>query len=199
MLTNIIGMISLSDAIAFLALLISLYTAYDSFLAKFKGQLWFSEQIILLSLDNTPSICLPCFIENSGAKEGALADIRITVKIKNNQASYSFYPLLMKDDYSIHGSYTTDDWWQFGIISLPPKYRKQTYIFFKPLNDNYSSIDGEMAIRLQVRWHGDNTWNNIGKEVIFTLETGISQKWNNPTNPPIQVASSNFMALRENL
>lgn len=95
-------MISNSDLISLVALTISLYTAYESFLAKFKGRLWFSEKIILLCIDNIPSICLPCFMENSGAKEGALDDMRISVKTKENGVSCDFYPILLKDNYNVN-------------------------------------------------------------------------------------------------
>ena len=82
---------------------------------------------------------------------------------------------------------------------MPPKYRKETNIFFKPHNNSYASIKGEMSIDVQVRWHGKTVWENIGKEIIFDIDEERALKWNNTTNPPIQAASKNFMELRNDI
>ena len=63
------------------------------------------------------------------------------------------------------------------------------------MNNNYEAVVGDMMIQLQVRWHGQSRWQNIGKEVSFVLSEEIAQNWNNQS-PPMQVASVHFMELR---
>lgn len=184
--------------ISFSALSISLITLYLNFLRAFKGRVLFSERVTILFLNDIPSICLLCSMENSGAIHGACDDIRVEIKSIKNGSSNIFYPIIMKEYYSIFENFNLTEWSQFCAISLPAKCRKETHIIFKPLNDNYLAIDGVMEVSLQVRWYGKNNWENIGKKINFTLTPEIAAYWRDKNNKPLQITSDTLMQYRTN-
>ena len=166
--------------VSLLALLISLYTAYKTFLAKFTGRVWFSNRIVLTHIDNVLSLGLACFFENSGAKPGILDDLRARVEQVDSGTATYFYPLLMRNDYSIFKSYSESDWYPFSMVSLPPNFRAEKYLLLKPLNDNFAALEGDMNITLEVRWHENNRWAIISPTLAFDLTNELVNKWRSP-------------------
>ncbi len=53
---------------------ISFYTAYKTFVARFLGKVCFSNRLVLTHLDGVPAYSLACFFRNLGAKLGSLDD-----------------------------------------------------------------------------------------------------------------------------
>ncbi|MEI2690763.1 MAG: hypothetical protein V9H69_14050 [Anaerolineae bacterium] len=98
-------------AIASLSLLVSLFTAYRTMLARFAGRVGHAPRVILTRIAGVPSIELACFFENSGAKPGTLDDLRLKViPQEGGEVSY-FYPELMRNDYNTRQSYDEANWY----------------------------------------------------------------------------------------
>jgi len=179
-----------------LALVVSVFTAYRTFLAQFRGKIWFSNRIVLAHLENVPALGLACFFENSGARPGILEDLRAKVEQKDSGTTSYFFPMLMRADYSIFRAYSESDWYPFGMISLPPSYRADKYLLLKPQNDQFTAVKGDMIVSLELRWHNQHQWQQVPPSLNFTLTDEIVSKWNNPSTPAYQVISNEVMVQR---
>jgi hypothetical protein len=182
--------------LAVLALCVSSFTAYRTFLALFRGKVWFSNRIVLTHIDKVPSLGLACFFENSGARPGILDDLRAKVEQKDSGTTSYFFPMLMRADYSIFRSYSESDWYPFSMVSLPPNYRADKYLLLKPQNDQFVAVKGDMIISLEVRWHKKRKWDAVVPALHFTLTEDIASKWNDATTPAYQIISNEVMAQR---
>lgn len=180
---------------SFIALLVSFYTAYRSFWARFSGKVWCSNRIALIHSDGIPSLGLACFFENIGAKPGILDDMRVKVDLKEVGTSYYFYPLLMRNEYSIYKPYSVDEWYPYGMISMPPLYRAEKFIILKPQDDKFKAAIGTMTLRLEVRWSGQSRWTSV-EELSFNLDQTATDKWNDSTAPSWQVTSNSVLMKR---
>jgi hypothetical protein len=180
-----------------LALIISLFTAYRTFMANFSGRIWFSNRIVLTHVDNIPSLGLACFFENKGARPGILDDLRAKIDPKDSGTTYYFYPILFRNDYSIFKSYSESDWFPFSLIPLPPNYRSEKYILLKPMNDNFTCTQGELEISLEVRWYGKDKWVTVVPVLTFLLSQEIAEKWNDPKSASIQITSLEILTQRK--
>jgi hypothetical protein len=147
----------------------------------------------LAHIDDIPSLGLACFFENSGAKPGILDDLRAKVVPKDSGTSYYFYPILMRNDYSIYRAYGEGDWFPFSMISLPPNYRVEKYLLLKPQNDRFVSSAGDLDITLEVRWFGEENWTPIPPKLTFSLSAEIVTRWNDSKSSAIQITSHDMM------
>ena len=55
----------IASIIAAISLMISLFTAYRTLLARFSGKAWPSTRLVLTHMDGIPSIGLACFFANN--------------------------------------------------------------------------------------------------------------------------------------
>lgn len=179
-----------------LAVCVSAFTAYQTFLAKFRGKIWFSNRIVLTHIDKVPSLGLACFFENSGALPGILDDLRAKVEQKDSGTTSYFFPILMRTDYSIFRAYSESDWYPFSMISLPPNYRADKYVLLKPQNDQFVAVKGDMNVSLELRWHNQEKWQSVAPSLHFTLTDDIASKWNDSTTPAYQIISNEVMVQR---
>jgi hypothetical protein len=180
-----------------IAILISLFTAYKSFLAKFNGKVWISNRLALTNIDRVPSLGIATFFENNGAKAGLLDDLRIRIEQKESATTFVFYPLLMRNDYSIFKDYSDADWFPFSTVLIQPKTRTERYLLFKPLNDYFKTRPGKMIITLDVKWHQKEKWESVSPKMSFTLDNEISRKWGDFTEPAHLILSDGAMRDRE--
>ena len=179
-----------------LALVVSVFTAYRTFLARFRGKIWFSNRIVLGRLENVPALGLACFFENSGARPGILDDLRARIEQKDSGTITYFFPMLMRSDYNILRAYSESDWYPFGMLSLPPAYRADKYLLLKPQNNQFIAITGDMIVSLELRWHNQQKWEQVLPSLHFTLPHDIVSQWNDPSAPAIQVISNEVMEQR---
>jgi hypothetical protein len=179
------------------AILISLYTAYRSFLARFTGKVWISNRVALTNIDKIPSLGIATFFENNGAKAGLLDDLRIIIEQKDSATTFIFYPLLMRSDYSIFKDYSESDWFPFSTILIQPKTRTERYLLFKPLNDYFQTRAGKMIISLDVKWYQKEKWERVSQKMSFTLDKEISRKWGDFTESAHLILSDEAMRDRE--
>jgi hypothetical protein len=183
-------------AISAISLVVSVITAYKTLFARFSGQVWLGNRIMLNRIDDVPSITLAFFFENSGAKLGILDDLRILVEHIDTDTTYKFFPLLVRDDYNIFSSYKREDWIAFGGIVLPPGSQTQKYVFFKPSNDQFQAQQGSFVISVQSRWYGKKKWNTLDASLRFELSEEDAKQWNDPKARALQVASDSLHGLR---
>ena len=150
-----------ASLIAALSFVVSCVTAYKTLLARFSGKCGVSTRLILTHVDQTPSIGLACFFDNTGARPGVLDDLRLAVTHRQSGAKYLFFPQLMRNDYSIYASYELQDWFPFSGISLSAQERIERYVLFKPLYDRFIAAEGHYEARLEVRWYKSDKWQPI--------------------------------------
>lgn len=191
-----------SNAIAILALIVSLVTAYKTLFARFNGNAWASNRFVLTKLDTIPSLGVACFCENLGARAGALDDLRLKVHHNETKSTFEFYPQLMRNDYSIYKSYKDADWFPFSRILLPPRQRMEKYVLFKPLNDQFTAQPGTYHVTLEARWDDglglepSDGWNDSDPAQTFTVSDQSAGNWANEAGLVWQVHSNELLAQR---
>jgi hypothetical protein len=167
-------------AIASLSLLVSLFTAYRTMLARFAGRVGHAPRVILTRIAGVPSIELACFFENSGAKPGTLDDLRLKViPQEGGEVSY-FYPELMRNDYNTRQSYDEANWYPQVTILLAARDRVERYIVFKPLSNRFTAKEGALEVLMQCRWHRSKRWSDGPAQLKITLTKEDAEIWNNP-------------------
>lgn len=163
--------------ISSIALLLSAFTAYKTFLQKFNGQIWLGNYVVLNHVNDFPAVTLACFFENSGAKLGILDDLRMVLEHKESGTSYKLYPLVMRDDYNIFETYSEKDWQAFSGIVLSPKSRMEKYVVFKTMSDNFEAQKGHLTLSVQRRWYGSDKWGKLLINLPFELTEGNIDQW----------------------
>lgn len=190
------GTAEISAVLAAVALLVSLFTAYRTLLSRFSGKCSTSMRPVLTHVDDIPAIGLACYFDNSGARPGALNDMRLIVKHRESGATYAFYPHLMRDDYSVFASYTVPDWFPFGGVSLSARERIERYVLFKPKNDKFSAQQGLYEATLETWWYQRKAWDSVRSLFHFELDSEVAKRWNDPVAIAIQVHSTEVQARR---
>lgn len=191
------------NIIAGLALVVSLFTAYKTLIARFAGKvspasyLAFSHVGEVGKNENvTPAIILACFFENLGAKSGILEDLRLIVK-HNDGTTHPFYAYLLRDGYNIFARYEEKDWFVFGGISLAARTKLDKHVLFKPRNDKFKAESGVLEVALECRWQHSKKWSSTQPVLHFELLPSIADDWNDPVGKTFQVASQELMTYRE--
>jgi len=186
-----------TNAIAILSLIISIYVAYRTLLAKFKGNVWPANAVVLMYVDDIPSIGVGCFIENTGARPGRLDDMRLIVEHRSTASTYHFYPQLVRDDYNIFADYQDKDWFPFSGVTLLAGDKLEKFVIFKPLNDKFSANVGEYQIAIQVRWNERSSWQPVSPGLTLFLDDTARNHWNSPSEAALQVWSQAFLKQRD--
>lgn len=187
--------IILPIAVSSIALLISAFTAYKTFIQKFGGQIWLGNYVVLNHVNNFPAITLACFFENSGAKLGILDDLRLVLEHRESGTSYKLYPLVMRDDYNIFETYGEKDWLAFSGIVLPPQSRVEKYVVFKPMIDHFDPQKGHLTLSVQRRWYGSDKWAKLLVNLPFELTENDIDQWKNQKKA-LLIATDNIQGLR---
>jgi hypothetical protein len=181
--------------ISSISLLVSIITAYRTLLQRFAGKVWLGNYVVLNHINNISAVTLTCFFENSGAKLGISDDLRMVVEHRETGAAYKFFPIVMRDDYSIFEDYDEKDWLAFTGIILPPKARVQKYIVFKPLIDHFEAQKGHFEISVQNRWYGSRKWGELPFTLPFELSEDDAKQWNE-LGKALLLATGNIEELR---
>jgi hypothetical protein len=187
----------LSDILALvlslLSIAVSVTVAYLTLMARFKGKIWPVTSIVLTKIstpdkDNIPVIGLACFLENQGARPGRLDKLRLKVSNTKVESSVSFYPHIMRKDYSIFASYQDSDWFPFGGVGLFEKGKVQEYyLIFKPRELDYVPYSGEYEIVLEALWMGSKRWAKVKPVIPLILTEKNISDWRSPTTPAFQI------------
>jgi hypothetical protein len=183
--------------ISILALIISGLTAYLTLLARFRGIVLPKRWAILAQIDRLPCLILDCEFVNEGAKPGSIEDIVVRVTHSDTGAQTLFVPSLVKEQYSIFGTYQGADFLTFSGISLGAKQRKELFIVFRPNQSNFEPSKG--IILLQT-----SQCNNIDKrkyrrspiKFSLELETDDANEWANPIGKPRQKSAVEIVQSR---
>jgi hypothetical protein len=186
-----------SAGLAILALLVSSFTAYRTFFANFKGKVWISNRIVLTKFDDVPAIGVACFFENSGAKPGVMNDLRIKVEVNRAGASYFFYPILMREDYSIYKAYSEADWFPFSMIPIEPNDRFEKYLILKPLGDVFAINEGDIKVTLQIYWDEGNDWESVNPKLSFSITRELVDLFGADETSALQITSDDIMDRRK--
>jgi hypothetical protein len=195
----------LSIILALLALLVSAFTAYVTFLAKFKGEVFVKPRIILTRINTQPVIVTGCEMSNSSSKSGAIDDMILLLKYRqtNNRSvnRYTFYPILVREEFSIFKTYQPEiDFDPFQSISISANTRLVKYIVFSPSTDSFSPSIGQGELELWFRYFGDRKWR-ISQNNKVTLE--IDDKslgiWSNPQGKSVMIETVENYKHRDDL
>jgi hypothetical protein len=170
-----------SIGISFLALMISLITAYNNFYTGFKCELFMQPRIILTQVSGMSAIVIACEIINSGRRSGSIDDIVLMIKYKQTATRsvdrYTFFPKLMKASYNIFETYTQKDFEPFQTISIGEKSRLEKYVIFTAANANFQPLVGDIAVKLFLRLSGDRKWIGSKSQQDFSISAESLNLW----------------------
>lgn len=183
----------LALVLSLLSIVVSATVAYLTLMARFKGKVWPVTSVVLTKIstkgeDHIPAIGLACFMENQGAKPGRLDKLRLRVNNTRAESGFTFYPHIMRKDYSIFASYQDSDWFPFGGIGLFEKGKAQEYyLIFKPTVSDFVPSPGEHELVLEVLWMGRSRWVQVSPRIALTLTDKDVSDWRSPTTPAFQI------------
>lgn len=194
----------LSIVIAVLALVISAFTAYATFLVKFKAEIFIKPRIILTRINKQPVIVVGCELSNSSAKSGAIDDVVLLMKYRqsNNKGvnRFTFYPILIREDFSIFKTYQEVDFEPFQSISLSANTRLVRYVVFSPSTDVFSPSLGKGELELWFRYFGDRKWHNSkNKKVTLEIDENTLKIWSDPQGKSIMIETVENYKYRDDL
>ena len=172
---------ALSFTIAALALFVSGLTAYETFYAKFKCELFIRPRVVLTQIGNLPALVVACEIMNSGNCPGSIDDVVLAVKHRQYSTGsidrYTFSPRLVRNSYSIFEDYEQTDFEPFQTIALTAKSRFSTHIVFMPANNSFTPSIGELTIQLFFKTSGSRQWKGSRNLEILGIDQESQQLW----------------------
>jgi hypothetical protein len=194
----------ISIILATFALVISTFTAYVTFLVKFKGEVFIKPRIILTRINDQPVIVVGCEMSNPSTKSGAIDDIVLLMKYRqsNNKSvnKYTFYPILLREDFSIFKTYQEIDFEPFQSISLAGNARLVRYIVFSPSTDVFSLSSGKGKLELWFRYFGDRTWQSSeNKKVTLEIDDNTLGIWSDPQGKSFMIETVENYQYRDEL
>jgi hypothetical protein len=175
----------ISILISFLALFISMITAYNNFYTGFKCELFTKPRIVLTQISGKPAIVIACDIINSGKKSGSIDDIvlKLIYKVSKSKSnddyieSSSFFPKLMRDSYNIFETYTQKDFEPFQTISIGEKSSLEKYIVFTAGSDSFKPSIGVMKVKMYFRLSENPKWVGSKNQQNFTIDAESVELW----------------------
>jgi hypothetical protein len=177
----------LSIVMALLALAVSAITAYETFYSKFKCEFFVKPRIVLTQISGSPALVVGCEIMNTGTRFGAIDDIVLAVRYKQNSTRsidrYTFFPKLMRDTYSVFENYRQESFEPFQTIALTARSRFAKYIVFTSANDNFKPSTGEISVELFFRVSGGKSWKNSMNVQILEIDRESLELWIDSNNP----------------
>ncbi len=194
----------LSIIIAIFALIISAFTAYATFLVKFRGAIFLKPRLILTRINQQPAIVVGCELSNSSTKSGAIDDMILFIKYRqdNNKSvnRYTFYPILIREDFSIFKTYQENDFEPFQSISIPANARLVKYIVFTPSSHNFSPSVGRGDLELWFRYFGEKKWQTSeNNRVTLEIDNNTSGIWSDPQGKSVMIETVENSKYRDNL
>jgi hypothetical protein len=194
----------LSLIIAVLALLISAYTAYVTFIVKFRGEVFIRPRVILTRINKQPAIVIGCELSNSSTKSGSIDDIIFLMKYRqaNNRGTnrYTFFPILVREDFSIFRTYQENEFEPFQSLSIPSNTRLVRYIVFTPSINNFSPSSGAGEIKFLFRYFGDKKWQSSrNNTVTLEIDDNTLQIWSDPQGKSVMIETVENYKHRDNL
>lgn len=199
----------LSTSISFLALVISIITAYRTLFKKFSPDVQVKPRLVLNKINTTPSIVLGFDVSNRGVQSGAIDDIVLYI-INRQQISqhgdvslgstFVFLPtLVVPDDYNIFKTYTEVDLEPFQSIAVSASSRITKYVVFCPRdNGGFIPSAGEIEIKISHRICGSAKWQKVPSQriVIDSIDANV---WRDPTGKNIQIETVGHKKMRNQL
>jgi len=193
----------IASTISLLALLISVVTAYRTFFAKFQAGVYMLPRVALTRINKTPCIVIGCEITNSGAKSGAVDDIILISKYRQKDTksinTFTFLPLLIRDDYSVFKTYTESDFEPFQSIVIAANSRVTRYIVFGPSNKSFSPLPGEVELHVYSRSANETEWQKASGNASFPVDDLSASVWSSSENKSIMTDTIENDDLRQKL
>ena len=87
-----------ASVIAALSLVVSAYTAHQTFLAGFKGTVLPDRRAVLAQLDDTLSLILGCEFVNRGARAGSVEDLMLRITAPASDSPFELVPRLVREE-----------------------------------------------------------------------------------------------------
>jgi hypothetical protein len=198
----------ISSLIAFLALVVSVITAYRTLLAKPQVDVFVKPRVILNRYNKIPSLVVGCEISNRGAQPSTIDDIVLYVKYREHNSdqgtkgisTHLLLPALTRESYSVFITYKDTDFEPFLSIPIPINTRLTKFIVFSPSNDNgFSPLEGELELQLFSRNAGEKKWRKASTELRVPINANSATTWKDPNGNGIQIDTLDHNRLREKL
>lgn len=174
----------ISLILSVVALSISGFTAYATFLVDFRIEVLVRPRIILSRFNGQPVLVLGCDLINPTSKAGAVDDIILLIKYRQNGNRginrYTFFPILYRDNFSISKRYNEEDLEVFQSISISPKSRTTKYIVFNSSTDNFSPVVGQGEIEVFFRYSRNKKWHKNIEAVTLEIDKSVCEIWTDP-------------------
>ena len=171
----------LASIMAFLALVISIITAYLTLLQSFSAKVYPGRRPILTQVDDIPCLALVCECINIGAKAGIIEDIVVTINHKETGSEFKLAALLTKNEFNILEPYRATDFRAFNSIMLGPKERRSIVVVFKPIMSNFQPLFGNYTIKVSYRYSYRKHWYDSNCVFSITLNEVTANTWRDPT------------------
>ena len=198
-----------STAISLLALTISGITAYRTFFARFRSEIYVRPRIFLSRVNRSPCIVIGCEISNQGACPGSIDDIVMRVKFRQHSTSqgttksintYTFLPTLVRDEYSLFKPYQESDFEPFQSVALSANARLTKYIVFSPSNEaGFSPSAGEIELQFFSRNSREPNWRKVNAQLRIPIDESASAIWGDPDGKSVMLEVVEHNRLRESL
>jgi hypothetical protein len=185
--------------ISVLALAVSFVTAYRTWFPKFKGEVFIRPYVVLTRLRGSPSIVMGFEITNTGNRSGLLNDLLLIMNYQqsNSRNKYSFFPVLIRQKYSVFETYEESDFEPFQAISVSANERLTRYIMFLPSQAGFSPAAGDIEVNVFVRKR-EGEFESAGK-TRFTISSDEATIWQNPDGESIMKETAENNRYRETL
>ena len=200
----------LTTIISTLALVISLVTAYKTFVSRQNIRVAMGYRPVLTKIDQMPSIIVEFEISNTGASPGTIDDIMLLTKVTSQNVNvntqpggsmpqkYTFIPYYLREEYSPFVVYTSDQFRVFSGILVPEKSHFRRWIVFLPSNQ-FTPSEGEMVIASHFRVLGQQNGQKVQGRAKIAVSKNDADNWKDPQGRSIATMSLEVLDARNQL
>jgi len=193
----------ISAFISFLALLVSVITAYRTLYARFRGEVFLKPRIAITHFNDAPSLVAGFEASNLGAKSGTIDDLVLIVQYRQKNPkginNLLFLPYLSREDYSVFEEYRETDFEPFQSIIIPGNSSATRYIVFSPLDASFSPSECELELQLWSRSCNESKWKKAKGSATVVIDEDFANIWRTPESKreSIWLESGENVRLRE--
>ena len=185
------------------SLLISILTAYRTFLRRFDGRLFIKPRVILTRLGGIPSIVTGFEIANTSSRSGSIDDIILIMRLQredtNTVNNFSFIPTVLREDFRAFENYSISDLDLFQSISLTGNTRLARYVLFNAGANTFVPSPGEAKLRVFFRVDSSEKWREADRHMTLKIDAEAAKQWADPEGDSVMLEMTEIAVYRAKL
>lgn len=185
------------------SLIVSIFTAYRTFLRRFDARLFIKPRVILTRLSRTPSIVAGFEIANGSSSSGSIDDIILIMRLRREDTKtindLSFIPTVLKEDFSDFEDYSASSLDLFQSISLTGNTRLTRYVLFNAGANTFVPSPGEAELKVFFRVDSSDKWREADRRVTLSIGAEIARQWADPEGDSIMLEMTEIAEYRAKL